>query len=74
MDLPIHIVICANDDYGDYATALVASILDNSLYKKSITIHLFNRKSDSKLYSTLHKVVGSCGASIRGNAHSRMAV
>lgn len=65
MDLPIHIVICANDDYGDYAAALVASILENSLYKKSVTIHLFNRESDSKLYSVLLKMVGRYGANIR---------
>jgi lipopolysaccharide biosynthesis glycosyltransferase len=64
MDLPINIVICANDDYSDYAAALVTSILENAKSRNSVYIHLFNRQSDSVLIKRLQKIVSRYGARI----------
>lgn len=60
----VHVVICANDYYGDYAAALVASILSNSALPELVAIHLFNRQEDSKLIKTLSQIVIKYGAKI----------
>lgn len=60
----VHVVICANDDYGDYAAALVSSILSNSALPALVTIHLFNRQEDSNLIKTLSQIVLKYGAKI----------
>ena len=64
MELPINIVICANDDYSNYAVTLVTSILQNSKSKQNIIIHLFNRQIDSKLIKVLREIVMRYGARI----------
>lgn len=64
MELPINIVICANDDYSDYAVALVTSILENSKSQKNICIHLFDRQVDSRLILTLREIIARYGAKI----------
>ena len=60
----VHIVICANDDYSDYASSLVTSILENSEHPDQVKIHLFNRQEDSTLISVLRKIVIRYGANI----------
>lgn len=57
MVLPLNIAICANDNYGDYAVALVTSILENAKSTEDVHIHLFNRQVDSKLIVRLQKII-----------------
>lgn len=64
MDLPINIVICANDEYGDYAAALTASIFENSSSREDIHIHLFNRQKDSITTSRLQEIVSRYGGKL----------
>jgi len=64
MDLPINIVICANDEYGDYAAALTASIFENSSSRGDMHIHLFNRQKDSMTTSRLQEIVSRYGGKL----------
>lgn len=64
MNLPIHVAICGNDNYSNYAKALVASILANAQSPSQITIHLFNRLTDSKIPKDLKEITMRYGTKI----------